>query len=337
MKKLETHIEELIVKYDCVIVPDLGGFITGFEGAKLRDDAIVSPRKYIRFNNLLTYNDGLLTEVYMKERGVGYAEAIDAIKTDVAVINSRLAQEGKYQLGKIGTLYRLENGNTILKDLYAGFLPENFGVPAIKLSKLSPAIQPAVSPIAIQRAAEKKGVTISLDLAQALKYAAMIAAVLLLSITVPNKFENATNHASISFDSLLRQNISAITPISYSSAIEEPQATNETQPTEEPRQEIGQKQTEEQKQKQESGGALPTESLSSGKYHLIIASLPDNISATDYISSHKSNGFEMQVIEKDGKYRISAARFNSYKKAIQYLENVRVTQPKLKKSWIMCN
>lgn len=296
-------------------MPGLGGFITGTEGASLRNGLIVSPQKYIRFNRLLTYNDGLLTEIYMKDRGLQYAEAIKEIDKDVAEINSSLAQTGTYRLGKVGMLHRIENGSIIMKEFFAGFLPENLGMPRICLKKLTTAVS-AESPSTAT--IEEKG-TISLDFVRMLKYAAMIVVMFILTLTIPNEFENTVNHASFSFDSLLKQEIASIKPVSCT-----PDTTAIPQVTEKRQEEIARRDTEQ------------PFSMSTGKYHLIIASLTDSSSAEMYISEHIDNGFEMKVVEKDGKYRISAARFNSYKDALKYMDSIRISNPTLGKSWIMC-
>jgi tetratricopeptide (TPR) repeat protein len=59
--------------------------------------------------------------------------------------------------------------------------------------------------------------------------------------------------------------------------------------------------------------------------------------AEEYIANHTH--FEkthLQIIESKGKFRISAAGFNKYKEALQYMDSVRNDVPIAKNAWIMC-
>ena len=59
---LAKHITDLLYRYDCVIVPEFGGFITNRIGAKLNESTqtFYPPTKQITFNSHLKHNDGLL-------------------------------------------------------------------------------------------------------------------------------------------------------------------------------------------------------------------------------------------------------------------------------------
>ena len=83
MKNLAQYIEELIIRHECVIVPSLGGFVTYRDKAAVRNNLFYAPTERIRFNPLLTYHDGLLAEAYMRDRNIGYSEALNAINADV--------------------------------------------------------------------------------------------------------------------------------------------------------------------------------------------------------------------------------------------------------------
>ena len=79
------------------------------------------------------------------------------------------------------------------------------------------------------------------------------------------------------------------------------------------------------------------ENSSLNKYHLIIASLTSHEDAEEYIANHTQfDRTQLQIIESKGKYRISAAGFNKYKDAIQYMDSIRNEVPIAKKAWIMC-
>ena len=66
MNELSIHLKNLLSKYECVIVPGLGGFVTYFENAHWENNTLIPPMQQVRFNQNLTYHDGLLAEMYMK-------------------------------------------------------------------------------------------------------------------------------------------------------------------------------------------------------------------------------------------------------------------------------
>ena len=59
---LASYINDLLYRYDCVIVPNFGGFITNKVSAKINENtnSIYPPSKKISFNKHLNVNDGLL-------------------------------------------------------------------------------------------------------------------------------------------------------------------------------------------------------------------------------------------------------------------------------------
>ena len=73
------------------------------------------------------------------------------------------------------------------------------------------------------------------------------------------------------------------------------------------------------------------------KYYLIIASFTSIEDAEKYINRHTHfEQSQLEIIESNGKYRVSAVSFTKYKEAIQYVDSVRANVPAAKKAWIMC-
>ena len=67
MNRLVTHIEFLLHEHNCVIIPDLGGFVVNTTNSQRDGIALFYPPSCeLVFNRELTYNDGLLAESYMK-------------------------------------------------------------------------------------------------------------------------------------------------------------------------------------------------------------------------------------------------------------------------------
>ena len=304
MKNLAQYIEELIIRHECVIVPNLGGFITYCDKAIVRNNMFYAPTERIRFNSLLTYHDGLLAEAYMRDRNIGYSEALNAIATEVEQIKKSLNSGNTVLFGRIGALSLSAENNITLLNSNPKFLPENIGLPVVHLKRLASAEPTNTITINIPQTSTN-----------ALRYVASIAIIFLLTLFIPNQTDNNTQRASISFDSLR-----SIKSIEYS----EESVENSDESVE-----------------NNSSVLTPQSSLednsSLNKYHLIIASLTSREDAEEYIANHTQfDRTQLQIIESKGKYRISAAGFNKYKDALQYMDSIRNDVPIAQKAWIMC-
>ena len=77
MQKMIEHIEQLLLRNDCVIVPGLGGFVANRTAAEVTGAFVVPSRRIMLFNVLLTYNDGLLAQEYMRCDRLTFQQAID--------------------------------------------------------------------------------------------------------------------------------------------------------------------------------------------------------------------------------------------------------------------
>ena len=299
MKNLAQYIEELIIKHECVIVPNLGGFLTYRDKAFVRNNIFYAPTEHIRFNPLLTYHDGLLTEAYMRDRNISYTEALNAIQADVEQIKKSLNNGNTFLLGRIGALSLSADNNIILHNSDSKFLPENIGLPIVHLKQLS-------------STSNNTGNTIILNVprisSNALRYVAMLAVVFILSLLIPTHVTDTTHEASFYkqitdyklqiTDSISNQATNTITPINPIASINSI-ATIDTITT----------------IKTTQNNSQP--STLSSKYHLIIASLTTQAEAEDYIANHKHfDQTQLQIIESKGKFRISAAGFNKYKEAL---------------------
>ncbi|NNG09397.1 MAG: SPOR domain-containing protein, partial [Arenibacter sp.] len=58
----EHYIAELLYRYNCVIVPEFGAFLTQMKSAVINDttNSFYPPSKIVSFNEQLSSNDGLL-------------------------------------------------------------------------------------------------------------------------------------------------------------------------------------------------------------------------------------------------------------------------------------
>ena len=129
--ELERHIEILLLQNDCVIVPQLGGFVAHHVDARYdsRDNMFLPPMRTLGFNQKLQINDTLLAQSYIEAYDISYPEAMSRINDDVNELKQRIENEGSYALNGIGVLSYNENGSYEFKPCEAGILtPDIYNV-----------------------------------------------------------------------------------------------------------------------------------------------------------------------------------------------------------------
>lgn len=112
MENLPLHIEYLLTRHDCVIVPGLGAFIaTETEAYIDRERAIISPRRReISFNGSVIADDGLLSHSVARRERLSYEEAHRVLGQLIARMRRELELEEETSIGRIGKLTVTSDG-----------------------------------------------------------------------------------------------------------------------------------------------------------------------------------------------------------------------------------
>ena len=86
---IEVYIQALLFEHSCVVIPDLGGFITEHKSVEIHPitHRFTPPSKRIAFNEQLKVNDGLLANTIAREEGISMLDAYAKIKTFVNDVN----------------------------------------------------------------------------------------------------------------------------------------------------------------------------------------------------------------------------------------------------------
>lgn len=145
--ELERHIEILLLSNDCVIVPDLGGFMAHHLEARYDDEEcmFLPPQRTLGFNPQLKLNDSLLAQSYVEAYDISYPEAIRRIEAEVAEVRQHLDNEGYYELNDLGHLEVNQEGNLEFEPCEAGILtPKFYGLSSFEMKPLNGAV-PTVS------------------------------------------------------------------------------------------------------------------------------------------------------------------------------------------------
>ncbi|MBP8793951.1 MAG: SPOR domain-containing protein, partial [Lutibacter sp.] len=128
--KLATYISDLLYRYECVIVPNFGGFVTNEISAKINNTThtFYAPSKQLTFNSHLQNNDGLLANFIAEAKNISYPNALEFIDNEVKNWKLQLKNE-ELELEKVGTL-QLNNEGKLLFEPYisVNYLTSSFGL-----------------------------------------------------------------------------------------------------------------------------------------------------------------------------------------------------------------
>lgn len=136
MNELISHIEFLLHGYDCVIVPNLGGFVVNNIAAKREGiSAFHMPACELVFNRELTYNDGLLVQSYMKTDNISFDEATKKVEDSVKQLRHELRETKKVDLGDLGMI-RMNNESQFIYTPKPFIRPQFFGLSHVALKPI---------------------------------------------------------------------------------------------------------------------------------------------------------------------------------------------------------
>lgn len=124
MRELARHIESLVLRHNCVIVPGLGGFVTQYVPARFveGENIFLPPCRTVGFNPRLTINDGLIVQSYMQAYDTSFPEAARIVDEDVRQLREAIIREGGCDIKGIGRLSLNEAGDYDFEPCEAGVL-----------------------------------------------------------------------------------------------------------------------------------------------------------------------------------------------------------------------
>lgn len=211
MIELSKHIESLLLDNDCVIVPELGGFIAHYQSAYYVEEEriFIPPTRKVGFNPQLTMNDGLLAQSFMQVYHLDYSDAMNRISEKVDFLKSALYKGEVVELHGIGALHYNIYDEYEFHSTESGLLsPSLYGLDAFAMSPLSNELpfedqgiehEPILQPVKQKR-------EFRLDptrwLGNAIAVAAAVILFFVLSIPVENTYIDKGSYASLGTDCL---------------------------------------------------------------------------------------------------------------------------------------
>lgn len=181
--QMTVYISDLLFRYECVIIPGFGAFLTHQNAAYINriDNTFYPPSKRVSFNRQLQTNDGLLANYVASVEKIPYETALNKIRNFSYSLNNKLKKEKKINFGSIGSFFYNQDGNIeFIPNEHKNFAAESFGLSNFTLSEIhrSEVAKPVENPIHAEKTLsdENKPKT-----AVYLKYAAAAIATLLLA------------------------------------------------------------------------------------------------------------------------------------------------------------
>ncbi len=135
--KLAKYISDLLYRYECVIVPGFGGFVTNDRSAKVDtlNQILQPPFKLITFNSHLKNNDGLLANHIASIDKISYENALRTIKVEIENWQNNL-KNGNLTLETIGSFSLVENKLLFEPQQKVNYLTSSFGLSPVLSHKI---------------------------------------------------------------------------------------------------------------------------------------------------------------------------------------------------------
>jgi len=139
MTTLNNYLKKLLYQYDCVVVPELGAFLTHYQSASFTEATgqYLPPRKRVAFNEALRLDDGILINYIMLHESVSREVAQRQISQFVSDMSRQVDAQGRFDLDGIGAFSRNDEGRLQFEpSLRHNFFDEAYGMTAIMATPL---------------------------------------------------------------------------------------------------------------------------------------------------------------------------------------------------------
>lgn len=136
---ISRYIGDLLYRYECVILPGLGAFLTQNNSARIEFEThtFYPPGKSISFNSHLQTNDGLLANHIARAENIAYEEALSKVRAEIKLLKKSLETGKTISLKNIGDLKTDNNHYVVfLPDTNSNFLIDSFGLSSFTSSNV---------------------------------------------------------------------------------------------------------------------------------------------------------------------------------------------------------
>jgi len=306
--QLTTYINDLLYRYECVIIPGFGALLTQYQSAHIDSttQTFTPPGKTLSFNRQLQTNDGLLANYVASIEKCSYETSLQKIRNFTGKLSFQLSEKEVVSLKNIGE-FHLNDENSVQ------FIPsskQNFSTASFGMSSfVSPKVNREVYKEEVTLLEKKVPVFISPERRANrpyLKYAAIaIIAISIAGFSGMKLYEGTIQEHN--FAEKQKAN-----------TIVENQIQEATFVIENP---------------------LPTLNITfskqSGKYHIIAGAFRVEENAEKKINQLQEKGFSARMIGVN-KYGLHQVAFSSYEDRIEALKNLRtIKKTQNQDAWLL--
>lgn len=134
---LANYISDLLYRYECVIVPKFGGFVTNNKSARIdaSHHTLYPPYKQITFNSHLINNDGLLANYIASVDHISYECAVNYIQFEIDAWKEKL-KNSELSLNGLGTFNLLDGKLHFEPQQKVNYLTSSFGLSNVVRSEI---------------------------------------------------------------------------------------------------------------------------------------------------------------------------------------------------------
>ncbi|MGB7843616.1 MAG: SPOR domain-containing protein [Salinimicrobium sp.] len=133
------YIHDLLYRYECVILPGFGAFITQQHSARIHQSTneFYPPNKSVSFNRQLTQNDGLLANHIVEVEKLSYQEALEKLHSFVQDLEHVLEENKVVNFENVG-VFRLTEAAKLQFEPAAqtNYMKEAFGLAPFTSSEI---------------------------------------------------------------------------------------------------------------------------------------------------------------------------------------------------------
>jgi len=134
MSDLSDIIGTLLLRNNCVVIPDFGGFVAKVVSAQIdvAKGIVNPPKKALSFNKNLNNNDGLLISTLAQERNLSFDEATLIVSDKVREIKSTLNKGERVHFQNVGFLFTNKAGAiSFEQDRFFNLLLSSYGLSSV--------------------------------------------------------------------------------------------------------------------------------------------------------------------------------------------------------------
>jgi len=204
--KMTQHISALLYRYQCVIVPGFGAFITDIQSSfyDVEKQLFFPPQKRISFNRNIVNNDGLLANHLATQERLSYDEATLRIQNTIADWNNTLVSFGTLDLEGIGSFHYNEEKSLQFEPIQnQNYLATSFGLAAIGVNSIERETASAPKVVALEANSPKTKRSLPF-----FKYASVLVLTAGIgSVLVQNGYTAYINDQTLSMESKVQSQI----------------------------------------------------------------------------------------------------------------------------------